>query len=221
MLKPQKNNTLTIAVWAIVGVAVSFTIGRFIAPPAIKENSMEYLLAKAEASGKERARIKAEAIAKEAVSDFKAKQEKNLLKQAEEIKKQQEVLNKVDALQLVPIEDFNKWKDIGDGWQIRGIHARKINFPEPRGEDITLEYSIRRIDNKRPKLTRIVVEMFDKNKEFAFPGVVDISAADAGLTYVRTGAYYSQGKTLVYCRVALSEVNIVKYANQYPTYKSN
>ena len=50
MLKPQKNNTLTIAVWAIVGVAVSFTIGRFIAPPAIKENSMEYLLAKAEAS---------------------------------------------------------------------------------------------------------------------------------------------------------------------------
>lgn len=221
MLEPKKNNTLAITVWAIVGVSVSFTIGRFIAPPAIKENSMEYLLAKAEASGKERARIKAEAIAKEAVSDFRAKQEKNLLKQAEEIKKQQEVLNKVDALQLIPIEDFNNWKDIGDGWQIRGIYARKINFPEPRGEDITLEYSLRRVDNKRPKLTRIVVEIFDSNKEFVFPCVVDISAADAGLTYVRTGAYYSQGKTLVYCRVALSEVNIVKYVNQYPTYKSN
>ena len=49
-----------------------------------------------------------------------------------------------------------------------------------------------------------------------FPGVVDISATDANLDYVRTGSYDISGVP-TYCRITHGLVNQVKHLNDYPT----
>lgn len=230
----MSSNKILIA-GAVCTTAIAFTVGRYIAPPAITENSRDYILAQAEAKGKEQARIKAEAIrANVQIQQQKQyEQEQTALNQKEqEIAKQKaEEKAQLERLGLNPINNFSNWTDIGDNWQIRGLNFRTTittallskdrlgNETYGEKEDtsqILFEFTIRRTNRQRPKLTRVIVEIFDENKQFMFPGICDISGTDASLYYVRTGTYPLKGKKPTYCRVAIAPVNIVKYRNDYP-----
>lgn len=219
----SKNPIWAVIAIAFVAVVAAFTFGRYVAPPAIAENSKEYILAQAEARGKEQAQIKAAAIREQVIKANAAKATTALNQQREQKeaaeRKAAEEKAAVDALGLIPISEFNNWKDVGSGWEIRGPRMRNIKSTDennrPKIESM-FEFVLRRSNGIRPKLTRFVVEVYNEKKEFMFPGVVDISATDAGLSYVRTGVYELNG-TPTYCRVSLSDVNTVKYINEYPS----
>jgi hypothetical protein len=232
----MSNNRLTIA--GAVCTAVAFTVGRYIAPPAITENSKDYILAQAEAKGKEQARIKTEAIrANVQIQQQKQyEQQQTALNQKEqEIAKQKaEEKAQLARLELSPIDSFGSWTDIEDNWQIRGLNFRTVTTTTLLNKDrlgnetytekedtsqVLFEFSIRRTNRQRPRLTRVIVEIFDENKQFMFPGICDISGTDASLYYVRTGTYPLKGKKPTYCRVAVAPVNMVKYRNDYPEYR--
>jgi hypothetical protein len=208
-------------------VMIVFDVGRYFAPPAIKENSKEYILAQAQARGEAQAAIRAQAIRDNAImNDAKKSAEyQRAVAQKEQLIAEQKNKEeaKIKALNLTPIDDFINWKSIDGGWEVRGINFR-MDLVTPTGQTkavldqsgVLFEYTLRRSDKTRPRLSRILFEVFDDNYEFMFPGVVDISGTDAGLVYVRTGVYDFKGKTPKYCRVTTSEVGLVKYANEYP-----
>lgn len=124
------------------------------------------------------------------------------------------IQDKIVALDLTPISDFANWKTVAPGWQIRGIYIRRMK--DDNENLVFCEYSIRRSDNIRPKLTRILIELFDKHQKPLIPSLVDISGTDSGLSYVRTGAYNKLVATPEYCRVAISDVYLAEYHNGYP-----
>lgn len=219
----SKNSIWTVVAIAFVAVVAAFTFGRYIAPPAIKENSQEYILAQAKARGEEQARIKASALREQVIKTNTAKATAALNKQKEEQqaaeRKAAEEKAAIDALDLTPLSAFNSWVDVGSGWEIRGIRIRNIKGTDDNDKPVMqpmFEFVLRRSNDSRPKLTRFVIEVYNEKKEFMFPGVVDVSAADSGLSYVRTGQYDLNG-TPSYCRVNLSAVNVVKYLNDYPS----
>jgi len=191
-------------------IVVAFMCGRLI-PVRAADAEQQIAIARAQAKGQELARIKADAVRAETQKQFeKERQDKIAKREAAQLavyNARNEHRQKIQDMGLSLIEDYDNWKDIGEGWQVRGVHVR-YNY---------LEYTLRRTDGRSPRLTRIVFEVFDENGQFMFPGVCDISGSDAGITYVRTGDYDLKGKTPTYCRVALNNVGIVKYKNTYPT----
>lgn len=215
-------------IFICVALIIAFDIGRYVAPPAIKENSKEYILAQAQARGEAQAAIRTQTIHDNLIMNEakKSSEYKRAVAQKEQLISQQKAKEeaKIKALNLTPLDEFVKWKDIGDGWEVRGVNFR-MDLRVPEGEkeavldqsNVLFEYTLRRSDGRKPRLSRILFEVFDKNYEFMFPGVADISGTDSGLVYVRTGNYDFKGKTPKYCRVMTAEVGLVKYANCYPT----
>jgi len=204
----KKTNVLAWVISLIIYGGVFFWVGKMSIPPIPEENSYEFILARAQARGIEQARL-----------NHVAQQKKNLelanQQKEAEFDKTQQKQTQIEDMGLISVEDMARnWVEIGNGWKVRNLIVRQTESI-PKGMHV-IEFLISRTDTKQPRLTRIVAECFDDNLTFICPMVVDVSATDAQLSYIRPGYYNLMNRMPKYCRFVTAPVGKVKYRNAYP-----
>lgn len=207
----KKTSVFAWVISLIVYGGLFFWVGKMSTPAPPEVDSYELMVARAQARGVEQARLKHAADQRKSIELAQQKKEA-------EFDKAQKRQTQIEDMGLISVEDISRnWVEIGNGWKIRNVATRIMDVASKDEEQShTIEFVLSRTDNTRPRLTRLVGECFDENLEFLCPIVVDISATDAQLSYVRPGFYYLRNRTPKYCRFTTAAVNKVKYKNTYP-----